>query len=117
MRRPDVKKAEDVNTPMIALVGILGAILLFVVTIGIEAWIRSHQEEENYRKVISPPNEELSQLQAKQLESINGYRMVDTQKNIVAIPIDRAMELVVEDLATTGTRAQEGGKNGQRKDD
>lgn len=101
-----MKKPDDVNAPLIALVGIVSAILLFIITIGAQAWIRSFQERENYRKVVSPRDEKLARLEATQMESINAYRMVDTQKGVVAIPIDRAMEIVVKDLATTGTRTQ-----------
>lgn len=110
-----MKKTDDVNTPMIALIGILGAVLLFVLTVGLQAWIQGYQEGEHYRKVVEPPDQQLSELDSKQLQDINTYRVIDPKKGIYAIPIDRAMDLVVEDLATTGTRAQGSEKNVAKK--
>ena len=43
--------------------------------------------------------EEIGSLIAKQQAQLHSYRWVDAKEKIVSIPIDRAMELVVGELA------------------
>ncbi len=104
-----MKKADDVDTPAIAIVGIIGAILLFVIIVGILAWYRWYEAKELQTKVISQRYEQLAKAEADQLETLNSYRMVDPEKGIVSVPIDRAMQLVVQDIAASATQTQEGG--------
>ena len=40
---------------------------------------------------------QLAELQARQKEQISGYELTDTSRGIVRIPINRAMELIVQE--------------------
>ncbi len=106
-----MKNVDDVDTPMIALVGITSAVFLFVLIIALLAWFNATEQRELRQKIVEPPNEKLEQLDAKQLESINVYRLVDPKKGVIAIPIDRAMDLVLKDIVTSRTRTLEQGRN------
>lgn len=88
---------DDPDVPASAVVGILGAILLFVIIVGLQALFYQMEDRELARKVYDQPYEALQQLDADQLETLNSYGWVDPQQRIAHIPIDRAMELVVED--------------------
>lgn len=83
-------------------VGAISVILTLVAVIALQAWYYQAQESEVARKAVA--SEELSALRADQFELLQSYRWVDQTKGTVSIPIDRAMELVVRDLATDSTR-------------
>ncbi len=87
---------DDPDVPASAIVGILGAVLLFVIIVGLQALFYSMESRELARKVTEDPYEPLQRLDADQLELLNSYGWVDQQAGIARIPIDRAMELVVE---------------------
>jgi hypothetical protein len=46
----------------------------------------------------------LRQVQAEHLEQLNSYRWINAQEQIAAIPIDRAMDLVVEEARKSESR-------------
>ena len=91
---------DDLNTPMIAIIGFLSAILLFVIIVGMQAWFYSMQNAEFYKKVVTKPQVELNTLISGQQEMLNSYRWIDKDKQIAGIPIDRAMELVAREPFT-----------------
>lgn len=95
---------EDPDVSVIALIGICGAIFLFVLTVAIQAFFYSAERAEHVRKVVDQPNEELAQIEAQHIEQLNGYRWVAQDAGTVAIPIDRAMALVVEESASADGR-------------
>lgn len=88
---------DDPNVPASAIVGILGAVLLFVIIVGLQALFYSMEGKEHARKVTEDPYEPLQRLEADQLGVLNSYGWVDQQAGIAHIPIDRAMELVAEE--------------------
>lgn len=92
-----MRETGEPNTPLTALVGIVFAIVLFVVVVFLQAFFYQERQAEHARKVVAVAPEELSQLRAKQLGELHGYRWVDERTGVVAIPIGRAMQLVVRD--------------------
>ena len=98
---------DDVNTPVIAVVGFISALLFFATIILLQVIFYHVQAEQRYDKDINQPPVELSNLVHNQQARLAEYRWVDEKKGVVAIPIDRAMELVVADLSS-------GAKEGKR---
>jgi hypothetical protein len=88
---------EEPNAPLTALIGIVFAIVLFVLVVLLQALFYRQEQEENVRKVVAVAPEELSQLRAQQEELLHSYKFLDPQKGVVAIPIDVAMDLVVKE--------------------
>lgn len=88
---------DDPDVPASAVVGILGAILLFVIIVGLQALFYRMEDRELARKVYDAPYEDLQQLEADQLETLNSYGWIDQQQQTAHIPIGRAMELIVEE--------------------
>ena len=85
---------DDPNVGTTAVIGIIGAIVLFVAIVALQALFYSTEEGERARKVHGQANEELARAVAQQQEVLNGYRWIDQSAGTVAIPIDRAMEIV-----------------------
>ena len=103
---------DDVNTPAIALVGLISALLLFAIIILLQVVFYRLEAQQRYEKDVSQPPAELSNLVHNQQARLAEYRWVDEKKKIVAIPIQRAMELVLADLSISAKPA--GGKEGKR---
>ena len=90
---------DDPNVPASAIVGIISAILLFAIIVALQALFYSFEEQELQRKVYSQPYEALQQLDADQMEQLNSYGWISEPDGVAHIPIDRAMELTVQELA------------------
>jgi hypothetical protein len=86
---------DDPNVPVSAVVGIISAVLLFVVIIGLQAVFFSMEKSEIDRKVTSRSYDALERLRAGQLEQLNSYGWVSEPDGVVHVPIERAMEIVV----------------------
>jgi hypothetical protein len=90
---------DDPNVAASAVVGIIGAIALFVIIVVLQAYFYDAQEQERFRKVGSQPYEELQKLDNEQLERLTSYGWVSEGDGVVHIPIERAMELVATEAA------------------
>jgi len=88
---------------MTFVVGTVGAVLLVVVVLFLEALYHRTIDAEYQRKVVLEQPEALRLMRAEQLDQLNGYR-TDANGNVTGIPIERAMELVVEQARKTGGR-------------
>ena len=85
---------DDPNVAASAVVGVISAILLFVIIVVLQAFFYRAEQNELQRKVYSQPYQALQQLDAKQLELLNSYGWVSEAEGTVHLPIERAMELV-----------------------
>ena len=94
---------EDIDTPLIVVVGILFAILTFVVIVLLQAWFYRIQAEEHHAKNVAPRSDELTRAVADQEADLHRYRWLDRDEGLVGIPIERAMELVVREAAEAET--------------
>ena len=88
---------DDPNVAASAVVGIISAILLFVIIVVLQAFFYGAEQRELEKKVYSQPYQALQQLDAKQLELLASYGWVSEAEGLVRVPIERAMELVVAD--------------------
>ncbi len=102
--RNAVYEREQLNTPMIVVAGVVAAVFVFVVIVALQAWFYNVEQAEVARKIVAATPQELAQVTAQHQGQINGYRYVDREKGIVAIPIDMAMEQVVRDGPAIATR-------------
>lgn len=98
------RSKDDVRAAPMVIVGIVGAILLFAVIVGLSALFLSVQQSEEEKKAQSQGPGELRRLRAEQIQSLSEYRWVDAENGIVAVPIDRAMDLVVREARQAGGR-------------
>lgn len=90
---------DDLNTSAVALVGFLGAVLVFIVIVALMVVFYRVETQQQYAKEILPAYSRSAQLAADQQGRLADYAWVDAEKRIARIPIERAMELVVEELA------------------
>lgn len=87
-------ESYDPKSGLVAVVGVVSAVVLVAAIVVLQAIYYRAQDKESLRKaVFAPP--EVQSVQAEQLGQLEGYRVVDPEREVVAIPIDRAMELLV----------------------
>jgi hypothetical protein len=79
--------------------------VLVVVFIGsvfaLEGYFGRVSREERQTKVVDRPWKELEQVRTQQQALIERYAWVDRKEGIVAIPVERAMDLVAAELERT----------------
>ena len=90
---------DELNTPVIAVVGFLGAVLTFAIIVLLMVVYYQTSARVDYQKTSILPFTESRNVLAEQQEKLASYGWVNEQERIAHIPIDRAMQLVVADLA------------------
>lgn len=95
---------DDLNTPAIAVVGVVGAVVVFAIVVALQAWFYNVKNDELQRKVIAVPDAGVAGLTAAQQADLSSYRVLDEQKGIVRIPVERAMQIVVRERNASATR-------------
>lgn len=94
-------QADDLNTPVIAVVGFVSAILTFAIVVGLQAGYHQYANYlHNESKVAKPGSDASTAIIASQKATMNDYGWVNKQEGKVALPIDRAMQLVVNEYST-----------------
>lgn len=88
---------ENLDTGMIITIGVLLVVLTFVLILLVEGWFYKATRDEYVKKVIEPRAEELATVNAEQQAALHSYQVVDQEAGVVAVPIERAMELVVRE--------------------
>jgi hypothetical protein len=110
-----MKMDERSNVNLSALVRVLGAFVVLAAFLYAGVWglyqhFRTQDESRNVRRSLVEagppvppeprlqinPQEEFQKYLRKQKEILNSYGWVSREAGVVRIPIDRAMELVVE---------------------
>jgi hypothetical protein len=76
----------------------VGLLILWAV-VGAVYGVRSLSSNEAIRKEVSDGTWELKKLEAEEKKKLTEYKMIDKDSLIVQIPIQRAMELLVEEAS------------------
>lgn len=87
-------ESYDPKSGLVAVVGVVSSVVLVAAIVVLQALYYRAQDKENVRKAVFVPPE-VQSVQAEQLGQLEGYRVVDPEREVVAIPIDRAMELLI----------------------
>jgi len=98
------RHVDDPVTGTTAVVGVVFVLLFVIVILGLQAYFGRVQTEEYAVKVVDETPTEKVLVHAQQLDQLNGYHWVDRDSGTVSIPIERAMQLVVDELGKPGAR-------------
>lgn len=89
---------DGLDTPALVTSGIVAAIATFAVIVGLQVlYLRfaAAQAAENQNSSTATSS---ASLLAEQRSKLNRYAWIDRSNNVVAIPINRAIELTTEEL-------------------
>ena len=96
-----MQRYNDLNTPMIALVGLLGMLLTFIAIVALQVLYYAAANRREEQKVVNVPTTASNSLLAEQEVKLTRYGWIARDTKQVAIPIERAMKLVVDELSAT----------------
>ncbi len=88
---------QDPQSLLITILGVIGAILLYAIIVGLEFYYNRMNEQLINTKVYTTTPTQLRDLRTREDESLTRYRYIDEAKGIVQIPIDKAIELVLKE--------------------
>lgn len=88
----------------VVFVGLLSVILMVDIVVGLQAMYYWQLDRTETAEELFQPPAKLTALTAAQQAQLTDYRIVDAKKGIVAIPISRAMSLVVAELSRRDTQ-------------
>ncbi len=91
------KDGGDPSTFWTAVIGLVGCILIFVIVVAVQAVFYNQERDEQYRKTILPQLGEVAGLKAGQQEKLHSYAWKNRDEGTVVIPIERAMDLIVQE--------------------
>ncbi|HYW78543.1 MAG TPA: hypothetical protein VE890_03165 [Thermoguttaceae bacterium] len=100
-------KYDDLNTPAVAVVGLLGAILTVATILAVFVLYQRVDSRLEYERNTSQTPVEVSTLVANQRITLTETRWLNQEAGTVRIPITRAMELVVAEIASKQDEAKE----------
>jgi len=103
------RASDGLDVVATAFWGAIGVVLIVVLILAVQAFYFRYQQQVVERKVVQPPFHELVELRSRQEAQLHAYRMLDAKTGRVAIPIERAMELVLEDWSRDRERRDRGG--------
>jgi hypothetical protein len=96
------ERYEDVKTSTIALAGLIGAIVTFALILLLMVIYYRVDNQQKQIKQLNEPPAEWANLKTAQEGKLASYRWVDEKRQIVAIPIDLAKQLVTAEVAASG---------------
>ena len=99
--------AYDTHEPNYMVIGLFTAIcvILFIATVGgVYLYYVIVRDKEVYDLVLSPPSQELQALRKQEDEKLHSWGVADKAKGTVRIPIDRAMQMVVQEAKAGSLR-------------
>ncbi|MBD3162107.1 MAG: hypothetical protein GF346_07345 [Candidatus Eisenbacteria bacterium] len=102
---------DDPATGQTVAWGVVGAILIFVLVVALQAFFYAAEQSETRSKTYGRQPEELAGLRAEQQEKLTTYRWIDEKNGVAAIPIERAMEILAREL-----RGQPRAEDGDREE-
>ena len=87
---------SDPSAVSTVIVGVVGVVLAWLIIAGLEVVYYKTARAEFDRKVVQQEPAGLREARTQQLGQLSDYRWIDKDAGIVQLPIDRAMEVLVE---------------------
>jgi hypothetical protein len=88
---------DNLDNGMIVTIGTVLMVLVFAIILLLQSCFYNSQQDEHARKAIASRQEEPSTVTAAQHDALDRYRLLDAETGRVALPIKRAMQLVVRE--------------------
>jgi hypothetical protein len=90
---------DNPNLAPTAIVAFTFVLIVVVTVLGLQAYFFRAQTQEFDTKVVQRIPEDRELVRTEQRAQISNYRWIDRDSGKVAIPIERAMDLVAAELA------------------
>ena len=103
---------DEINAGLLGMVGAFIAVGVLLIIVLLQAWFYNWRGEITAAATLATndPRTPLGQAILEQQQQINSYRWINREAHVRAIPIERAMELVVEEMAPAKNPSPKGEK-------
>ena len=98
MSSENLEPLDGLDTPALVTSGIVAAIGTFALIVGLQVVYLRYEAAEAQKKQSTSAATSSASLLAEQRAKMNRYGWIDRQNDVVAIPIDRAIELTAREL-------------------
>ncbi len=99
-QHPNPNPHDDPAVGPVVMAGVVGTLIVVAIVIALVG-LYYRTSDEFAQRVNQQTNADLQQLRAGQLARLNTARWVDKQRGVVAVPIERAIELTARELAAS----------------
>ncbi|MHC4260956.1 MAG: hypothetical protein ACYSWX_00385 [Planctomycetota bacterium] len=91
--------AEQDSLPVgrLFVIGFSGIVITYIIVLLVQGLYFAGEREQWEEKVVAIPVEEADQTLSAQAESNRSYGVVDSEAGTYQIPVERAMELMLEE--------------------
>ncbi len=96
---PHAYDRRDPNYKILLPFSFISFLLFIAIVLGVVQYYDIFREDMIQERVLGPDSRELQSLLARQNQELKSYEVLDKEKGVVRIPIERAMELVAADAA------------------
>jgi len=88
---------SDTNVSKIAVAILIPVFLIVLCLVGLDQWLKIESEKVYYNQVLNVQDDQYNTLARKASLQLKQYKVLDPKKDIVRIPIQRAMTLLVQE--------------------
>jgi hypothetical protein len=99
-------EADSINTRLVAVITAASLLILIATILGLQVLFFAMSDTEVAKKDPQAASSVLADYRASQQEKLEGYKVLDPAKGIYAIPIDRAMDLVIREQNAQNSRKE-----------
>ncbi len=92
---------RDVNIFMVIGLSVLSVVLLIIILVFLIDYFLESKEQMIYAAQLQPESADLNSLLVAEEEELTSYKVLDTERGVYRIPVDRAMELLVKEASNT----------------
>lgn len=93
----DAPMYDDMNTPVIALVGFVSAAVTFICIIALQAAYLQFEKQQYEQKVVNVKLEVEDSIVSAQKAKLNdGYSWVNKETKTIGMPIEQAMKVIAD---------------------
>ena len=90
---------RDVNIVMVIGISVFLVSLLVVILVFLMDYFVDTKEQMVYEVQLQPESVELQDLDAADMEELTTYKILDAERGMYRIPIERAMELLAKEAS------------------
>ncbi|HEY3321893.1 MAG TPA: hypothetical protein VGP72_15600 [Planctomycetota bacterium] len=94
--------SDNINTPKLAFIGVFTSVLIFVVILASQAFFYHFEAGLTDQKLGNEAPTQRREIESQENGLLHTYRWIDQKKHTVAIPIDRAIDLIAQEKAKGG---------------
>jgi hypothetical protein len=94
-------ESDEINSGLLTVIGVFLAVAVVLIVVLLQAWFYNWKEDLATARNLpsNDPQTLLGRVMVEHQEQLNGNHWINRDAKVLAIPIDRAMDLVAKEMA------------------